>query len=133
VGREPWEVLADLGKKLFAREDFAVLFGGGWIQQERGLVRGVVKAVGNGIDVGRFQAGRIETIVDRSDREVAGVFLATEPLLGGPRDDLAVDDQDGSGVVTLRNAVFAFFQAGPAGFLERNGVFKSTDAHYFRH
>src|SRR6266436_1765664 len=120
LGGKAGEMLIHLGEKFFAREDFFVLLRGSGIEHEGGFVGSIVEAVRDFVNVAGLQAGGLEAIVDRANGEVARVFLAAEAFFGGAGDDLAVDDQDGSGVVALGNAVFALFQAGPVRFLEGN-------------
>nr|WP_197423049.1 hypothetical protein [Bradyrhizobium valentinum] len=133
VGGESWQVLVHLRKQFLARENFLVLLGGSRVQPEGGFVGRIVKAVGNLVDVGGFQAGGLQAVADSANREVTGMLFAAEALFGGSSDNLAVDHQHRSRIVTLGNSVFAFFQARPMLLLEAYRVLESTDADYFRH
>jgi len=133
VGGAAGEMLAHLGEQFFARKDFFVLLGGGGVEHESSFERGIVEAVGNFVDVAGFQTSGLQAIADGANGKVAGVLFPAEAFFGGAGDDLAVDHQDGCGVVALGDAVFALFEARPMFFLERDGVLKSTDADYFRH
>src|SRR5215213_9033277 len=128
VHGETRQVLVHLRKQFFARENFPVLLGGSRVQPEGALVGRIIKAVGNFVDLGGFQAGGLQAVADRANREVTGVLFAAEALFGGSSDNLAVDDQHRSRIVALRNSVFAFFQARPMLLLEWNRVLESTDA-----
>ena len=113
VGGKAGEMLLHFGEQLFARENLFVLLGGRGVEHERSAIRRVVEAVRDFVDVADLDAGGIEAVLDRVDREIAGVLFAAEALFGGAGDDFAVDQQDGGRIVALRNAIFALFESRP--------------------
>ena len=133
VGAKAGKMLLDLCEQFFSREDLIVLLRAGGVEKESCAIRRVVKAVGDLVDLIGGDSGRVETILNRADREVAGVLFAAEAFLGGAGHNFAIDQQDRRGIVSLRNAILAFLEPGPVRLLERNGILKPTYAQHFRH
>jgi len=68
------------------------------------------------VEIREVELGFVETVLDRSAREGAGVLVATEALLFAGGNDLAVDEQRRGGVVPLRNSILALVSAGVQRF-----------------
>ena len=80
------------------------------------------------IHIAQCDAPFVKAIGDGADWEVTGMLFSTEALFGCSGDQLTVNKQGSSRVVSLRDAIFAFLEIWPIGLLERNGLFETADS-----
>ncbi len=88
--RKSRQMLLHFCQQFLARKNFLVLLLAGLVQHERRAIRRVIESVRDLVDVADLDSRRIETILNRADRKIASVLLATESLLSSSCYNLAV-------------------------------------------
>ncbi len=134
IEREAGQIASHLGQQGIAGENLVVEASGNFVPGIESAVGSVIETVCDFVDFKDGEAGLSKAKVDGVDGKVASVLFAAKTLLLGGSNQFAVDDQCGSGVHPLGDAVFAFVQSRPMGPLEGHRIFQSADSdHYHRY
>src|SRR5579863_10312716 len=123
LGRNLRQVPADLPHKCLRRKHLIEQFGGRGIDRIKLTVRRVIEAADDLVDLADFNCGFRQAIMNGIDRKFSSMLLAAETLLCCGGDYFSVNQESGSGVMALRDAVISRLQSRPMLLLECNRIF----------